>query len=108
MFNACGSSGGQLLVKAYNRQSPAYIVYPNPVNDILSIEMQQTISNTNKPLRYDIHLYDIQGNLVRNTNTTKAGTVQLNVTNLPDGNYFLHIYDGVDATPFMKQIVVKH
>jgi hypothetical protein len=30
------------------------------------------------------------------------------VANLPNGIYYLHIYDGVNAKPEMRQIVVEH
>jgi len=39
---------------------------------------------------------------------TKDGTVQFNVANLPNGFYYLHIYDGVNDTPKIQQIVVQH
>ena len=106
--NACGSGYADKYFYATG-QWRSYSIYPNPVSDILTIEINvQAVANSKINPQFDVRLYDMQGNLQRNTTTTKAGTVQLNVTNLPDGNYFLHIYDGVDATPFMKQIVVKH
>lgn len=55
---------------------------------------------------YDIRLYDGQGNLLRQT-SAKDGTVQFNVSNLPDGIYYLHIYDGVSANPEIHQVVVE-
>jgi hypothetical protein len=58
-------------------------------------------------LTYDVRLYDGQGNLLRNA-TNKGGTVQFNVSALPDGIYYLHIYDGINSTPEMQQIVVQH
>jgi hypothetical protein len=56
---------------------------------------------------YDIRLYDGMGNLLRNSQT-KGGTIQFNVSALPDGIYYLHIYDGVNVKPEMQQIVVEH
>ena len=35
------------------------------------------------------------------------GTVQFNVSNLPKGNYLLHIYDGVSSKPEIQQIMVQ-
>ena len=40
--------------------------------------------------------------------SSKGGTVQLNVTNLPNGVYFLSIYDGVSEKPEMKRVIVNH
>jgi len=85
-------------------------IYPNPVSDLLNIEIKvkfvesvQMKANTN----YRVHLYDGQGNLLRQT-TTKGGVVQFNVSNLPNGIYYLHIYDGVNSIPEIQQILVEH
>jgi len=114
--NVCGTSiysrtisgrgGGMLIITAY----------PNPVFDILNIEIdeevmaqEQTFTDAQllKEFTYDIRLYDGQGNLLRQTKN-KGGTVQFNVSTLPNGIYFLHIYDGVSDTPEIRQIMVEH
>ena len=56
---------------------------------------------------YDLRLYNSLGNMELQKKV-KSGTVQFNVANLPDGIYYLHIHDGVSATPEMHQIVVEH
>jgi len=45
---------------------------------------------------------------LRQTSAKKNGKVQFNVANLPDGTYFLHIYDGINAQPNMQQIIINH
>lgn len=105
-INTCRAGGGM----------PSYIsVYPNPVHDILTIEIDaeaaaQALSPDNarsSSLTFDVRLYDEQGNLLRQTKT-KGGTIQFNVSALPNGIYFLHVFDGVNDTPEMRQIVVEH
>jgi len=88
--------------------------YPNPVSDILYIDIEQyMIENANVVGRsqqtpnYDIRLYDGQGNLLRQT-FAQDGSVQFNVSNLSNGVYYLHIYNGVRKTPEMQQIIVQH
>ena len=100
------------------RSSSGGFAFPNPVDDILTIDLdafaaayppsQSPTSGTplNPPV-YDVRLLDGQGNLLRQQKA-KGGTVQFNVSNLPDGMYYLHIYDGVGATPIMEIIVVEH
>jgi hypothetical protein len=44
--------------------------------------------------------------MVRQT-TTASSAMQFNVSNLPVGIYYLHIYDGVSPTPEVQQIVVE-
>ncbi len=95
------------------------IAYPNPVSNILNIDLDQTVAQANalesvtgaKQLKqdktFDVRLYDSQGNLLR-YKKTKGGKVEFSVSNLPNGVYFLHIYDGTNEKPEIRQIVVEH
>jgi len=118
--NACGSHTSTFNFVVSTNLYPAPIlpfasVYPNPATDILTIEINEAAaqdqsmqsSKYHPNPAFDIRLYDVQGNLLRQT-STKGGTVQFNVSNLPDGIYSLHIYDGVNETPEIHQIVVEH
>ena len=86
-------------------------IYPNPTYHIINIEINEDVSDQEKRIKsdlvFDMRLYDSQGNLLRQA-ATKGGTVQFNVSILPNGIYYLHIYDGVNNTPIMKQILVEH
>ena len=96
--------------------SGAYF-YPNPVDDVLIIDLdafaaanppgQSPIGAARLSPTYDIRLYNGQGNLLQQQKA-KSGTVQFDVSGLPDGIYYLHIYDGINSKPEMHQIVVKH
>ena len=83
--------------------------HPNPVKDILTVEIDQTQTAQRQATAptYDIRLYNGLGNLLRQT-TTKSSSVQFNVSNLPNGTYYLYIYNGVSDTPVVHQIVVQH
>ena len=94
--NTCGytdlSTG--LTVSLYPPPAPSP-AYPNPASDVLNIEAGNS-SNVNSQSvspTFDIRLYDGQGNLLRQTNT-KGGTIQFNVSSLPDGLYYLHFSMG--------------
>jgi hypothetical protein len=88
--------------------------YPNPVSDILNIEITHKTPETqskqvlNRILnkRYDIRLYTIHGNLVHQT-TGGDGKTMIDVSKLPNGIYMLHVYDG-NSEPLMRQIIVGH
>jgi subtilisin family serine protease len=115
--NACGVSYDYISI--YVSQS-GFSFYPNPASDILNIEIDPQASANTKALalnvtdvrslkndpEYDLRLYDHQGNLLRQA-ATKGSTVQFNVSNLPVGIYYLHIYDGVSNKPEIRQIVVE-
>jgi hypothetical protein len=79
------------------------ISYPNPTVDILNIEIEYESTDIN----YDIMLYDSNGNM-RRQQQTQGGIVQFDVSNLPNGTYYLHIYDGINEMPEMRQIVIEH
>ena len=106
--NACGTGPyTNLFVSVYDYSpSPPY---PNPVSDVLNIETgtSASVKVQGTSITYDVRLYNDQGNLLRQAKN-KGGTVQFNVSALPDGIYFLHIYDGVSSTPEIQQIVVQH
>jgi len=86
--------------------------YPNPASDIINIELDKNLTSQSKAPgvgtdpTFDIRLYDGLGNIVRQT-TSKGGTVQFNINNLPEGLYYMHIYDGVSKTPRIEQILVE-
>ena len=114
--NSCGwGNWADLLVYAYNDYSPSNsIFYPNPASNKLTIDIDTAVKQTITDAKaiktapaYDVRLYDGQGNIVRQQ-STKGGTVQFNVSALPDGIYYLHIYDGVNSTPEIQQIMVQH
>ena len=105
--NACGTGAGYRGVSVTRGGSPSIVnFYPNPVSDILNVEIDPP-ANLKAPPTYDIRLYDGQGNILRQQKA-QGGTVQFNVSALPDGIYYLHIYDGVSETPEMHQIMVEH
>ena len=105
--NACGYGPWAHIYVNVNRSASP--VYPNPVDDILYVEVGSNADPNarNAALTYDIRLYDGRGIPVLQKNAN-GGTVQLDVSRLPDGIYYLHIYDGVSSTPEMHQIIVKH
>ena len=88
--------------------------FPNPVSDVLNIEIESEATAELKNSRslkvdptFDIRLYDGMGNLVRQ-NSTRSATMQFNVNSLPNGTYYLHVYNGIYEKPVVKQIVVQH
>ena len=131
--NACGWSDWWTITvvntKYYDSRASengnGWIAYPNPTSSILNIEIKevaaakdmQAASNTlttadalqSKAIdpHYDIRLYDSFGILQRQT-TGKDSKVSFNVANLPNGFYYLHIYDGVHEKPEIRQIIVSH
>jgi len=114
------------------------IAYPNPAVDVLNVEIgNNTVSpesaqaavaplttgidaaavplivtdgNQSKSAdpAYDIRLYNGYGSQLFQATAKKGGKVQFNVSILPNGTYYLHIYDGINPQPEKQQIIVKH
>ena len=86
--------------------------YPNPTNGVLYVEIDSETAHAmlsadaRNNLTFDVRLYNNQGNLLRQQQT-KGDTVEFNVQNLPIGVYYVHVYDGVNSTPEMQQVIVE-
>lgn len=63
--------------------------------------------NMNSIPVYDIRLYNMQGTRLHQQQA-RFGKIEFNLSNLPNGIYFLHIYDGLHNMPDIHKIVVKH
>ena len=75
----------------------SFKTFPNPVNDII------TISNTTNILLSDVRVTDINGRTVKTINANNVSEIQINVTDLSAGVYFLNINS--DAGTAVKRIV---
>ena len=111
--NACGTCAYPYehgVSADYHRGGSTPVASPNPVDDVLYIDLDVMPANVGTQtgnLTYDIRLYNSQGVMVRKL-SSQGGMEQFNVSNLPDGTYFLHIYDEVNSTPYTQRIIVKH
>jgi hypothetical protein len=56
---------------------------------------------------FTIKLYNNLGTIVRQT-TASSGTVSLDVANLPNGFYILHVHDGSANPPQTQNIIISH
>jgi len=108
-INVCGTGDLAYLYPIWATYYSPSPPYPNPTSDVLNVEVGQSSVEKSQGANftYDIRIYDGQGNLLRQT-SSKGGTIQFNLSNLPDGLYYLHIYDGVSEKPEIKQIEVAH
>ena len=101
-------------VDVENKQNSNFQAYPSPANDVLYIDIDhQAIlakyaarKTANNPT-YNIRLYNTSGTLVIQTITSNNKT-QLNTSKIPDGIYFIHLFDGIDSNPEVKQILIRH
>jgi len=65
--------------------SSKFNIYPNPANDIVTITNSESISIK------QVEFYDLTGKLIRTHSFNNQAEIQLNVENLANGVYMLHI-----------------
>lgn len=65
----------------------AFILYPNPVNDVLVLHSQTEIGNAT------IKVFNIEGRLLSTQNARFENQVSIDVSNLSGGIYFLKVED---------------
>ena len=83
-------------------------VYPIPADQTLYIDLDDgSQPSSGKNPVFDVLLYDMQGNMVRQTKA-KGGIVQFDVSNLLNGIYVVHIYDGINKTPQIIKVIIEH
>ena len=95
-------------------------VRPNPASTVLIIEIDEnaaaqsraTLPSNEKVAgvaspTYDVRLYNMSGELVRNEKT-KNSSVNFDVSTLPNGFYFLHVYDGIAYAPEVHKVMINH
>jgi hypothetical protein len=114
--NECGAGANAFQIPFEIVNMYYSIAYPNPASSVLNISMSKdaksTLSSTNSKIaqqetQYDIKLYNLQGNLLRHI-TTGEKEVSLNVANLPNGIYSVHIYDNSGNKPEIHRILISH
>ena len=99
-----------IQIRDGGKSSASPIAYPIPADQTLYVDLDQILSGLSpagKNPVFDVRLYDIQGNMMRQT-TAKGGIVQFDVSNLSNGIYFVHIYDGINKNPQIVKIIVEH
>ena len=104
-FPPCRFCGLHPCICEDEEEEPDFLVHPNPVSDVLTIDLTQvetpeafgarTGTSTGSATArtnefFNIRLLNAHGVVVRQQRTS-AATVQIDVSNLPEGTYYLHI-----------------
>ncbi|WP_426326772.1 T9SS type A sorting domain-containing protein [Pedobacter sp. R-06] len=90
------------------------VVYPNPTSNELKIgyqnlEQAKSVSKAGKiegQRDFSAKLYDRKGKVLREGKTGSNKEVTFQVSDLPNGTYFVHIKDGAQTS--MKQVIIQH
>ncbi|GHU59067.1 hypothetical protein FACS189411_15460 [Bacteroidia bacterium] len=89
-------------------------IYPNPVSNVLNISINTGALSQSTPIlrnasipAYSIRLYNLQSILVRQTNI-QGDNIELNVSDLPNGIYVIHVIDSKGVKIGEHKVVIKH
>ncbi|WP_439489414.1 T9SS type A sorting domain-containing protein [Algoriphagus sp.] len=102
--NPCGVIGTEFPIWVYGPGS-MFTAYPNPVSDILTISKKSTLaSHQTDSTPFEISVYDHRGQQVL-TPVSASDEVALNVHQLKNGFYYIHIH--YNGKLIKRQIQVK-
>jgi hypothetical protein len=78
--------------------SNEFKMYPNPANDVLHVKLNH-ITNA------DLGIYDIQGKLVLDRSVVQEQTIQLNISELQSGLYFVKL--NIASKQIVKKLIIE-
>jgi len=86
--------------KSYAIKTPIFTSYPNPANGSVHI----VFKNANWPVM--ISITDMNGNVILEKHLGLVMATDIDITNIPDGTYFLHAERHNRATS--QELIVQH
>lgn len=92
IINSTGVSVDERLIEGFT-------LYPNPANEVVNIDL----SAFSNPL---ITLYGIDGKIIDRFTTTQGGIVQVPVSRLTAGVYFVEVVQGAER--LTRRLIVRH
>ena len=110
----CGHIVGSNTIYAAGSYSSS--ASPNPANNTLNVNIEELenegvnalpAASRQTSAYYDIRLYNLQGTLLRSLRVA-SGQTSIDVSGLPGGNYFLHVYKDGTAEPQVHKIIISH
>ncbi|WP_411275520.1 T9SS type A sorting domain-containing protein [Daejeonella sp.] len=112
---------GELVYRGYANNtdcggyavSNSLVAYPNPASTELNISnTEETAIKDGTPKdgsnpEFLVRLYNEKGNILRSAKNPKGSKgVKLDITDVPNGTYYLHIIKGKEVV--RKQIIIQH
>jgi len=95
-------SDGSLIPSSIDElsTSDSFDIYPNPANEMLTIEFASFIKSNNTIISF----YSIEGKLLK-SQIVKDAKTEINISNFAKGMYFLQVEDesGVVVKKFVKE-----
>lgn len=100
----CGEQGKENERSSIITKNQNYRIFPNPVNSILTVEYPADIDVEGKTY---LRLYSIHGQELLNLRINGDGRQQIDLSEIPEGVYFLTIQNKEDLLYQDKLIIIK-
>ena len=120
--STCGTSAQSYTLApdplACGSGSANFTVYPNPSNSVLNVsynptntasnqsKIKEQASSSDQHNDFSTTLYDDKGKVLLFSSKKNGGTLTMNIQNIPDGIYYLHIKNSNQT--IRKPIFIKH
>ncbi|MHB1177295.1 MAG: T9SS type A sorting domain-containing protein [Daejeonella sp.] len=93
-INGCGTSARTYKGVYVPPCDGYYAAFPNPASSEVTVAKNEKSKNTDaKPIEI-VRVYDLQGNLKKQQKYSRVRSVGLNVSQLPDGMYYVEVVSG--------------
>lgn len=94
--NLCGSATSNSISETGECiRTGAYALSPNPATNTLKVSTTQPPTSPTDNITIDeIRIYDMQGNLKKQQKFSKVKSINVNVSELKGGNYFIEVING--------------
>ena len=99
-FNTNGFSGfflkSNTTLSTVENSKLNVLIYPNPSRNFINLSFSETKN-------VSVSIYDIVGRIVKTESLSSSNTYQINISDLPQGNYILKVNS--DSGSYSKQII---
>lgn len=96
VFKSATESGS--LTEKIAEANCQILVYPNPANDLITIEFEKPVLEN-----VELTIEDISGRTILRKTNVKTNKININITTLAKGVYFVHFKNNsVDTKKFIK------
>lgn len=92
--NSCGTSA-RTHANAYAACDPGFVIAPNPASSTITVSsVENKLQSSETNTIQEVRIYDWQGTLKKYQKYPKARRANINIAELPNGNYFIEIING--------------
>ena len=102
MIDALFSDNVSINNPQITSQETLFSVYPNPASDALTIRLKPSTSSS---LKHNVAISDIYGRIIKEVSLLGSDELQLSVSNIPNGVYFIKLES--DSSTSVRKVIIS-